>query len=101
MKVAQVVLVQDGQAAGGLQAGRQERAVVELGPLDHPHAGQPGDPRPVAALGRRQDHGDRLAVAGRQLLRHPRGERVVAADDEVTGTCGRGRVRGHAVSLTG
>jgi hypothetical protein len=99
MKVAEVILVQDRQAPGRGHISVEERPVIELGPLDDSHPGQPGNLRPVTALGRRQDHGHRLGVAGRQLLDHSEGEGVVAADDKMIAAGRQGLVRGHGVIL--
>ena len=101
VEVAEVVLAQQGQGAGGRHVGGEEGLVVQLGPLDDPHAGQPGDRRAVAPLRRRHDHRDLLAVPERQLLDHPGGKRVVAAEhDVITAGTYRG-IAGHGVILAG
>ncbi len=70
MKIAEVVLVQQGDAAGGRDVGREEGLLVKLGALDQPDAGQPGDPGALAPLRRAQDDRDLLPVPERQFLDH-------------------------------
>jgi hypothetical protein len=91
----EVVLVQQGDAAGGGYVGREECLVVKLGALDQPDAGQPGDPRALAPLRRGQDDRDLLAVPERQLLDHSRGERVIPAYHEMIATGPRARFFAH------
>jgi len=83
MKVAEVVLAEQGERQGGLDPGGAERVRAQFRPLDDLHPGQRGDPRPVTlALGPEQD-GHRLAVSGAQLLDDPAGERIFPADNKM------------------
>jgi hypothetical protein len=57
VKVAQVVLVHDGQSARGRQPGREERLAVQFRALQHPHPRHCGHPL-GAVRARRHDRGD-------------------------------------------
>ena len=98
VKVAQIVLAQQGQGPGRRHAGGQERLVIHVGALDHPHPGQAGDLRSVASPGRRQDDRDLLAVPECQLLGHSRGKRVIPAQHQMIAT-GMHGIDGHGAIL--
>ena len=99
MKVAHVILAEQGQGPGRGDLGVGERLAGELVPLEHPHAGQPVDLRPVTVPLGRENHRHALAVPGGELLGDPVGEFIVAADEQVS--LGRAETRNgwHGVIL--
>ncbi len=101
MKVAEVILVQQGQAARGVQVRVEERLPAGLGPLDDPDAGQPSDLRPPALLGGPQQDRDLLAVPGGEFLGHPQGQRAAAAQDDVVAPATLAQGGGHPAILWG
>jgi hypothetical protein len=101
VEVAQVVLAQERQRAGGLDPRRGERVIVQLRPLDDPHPRQPGYLwAETLVTGPEHDrHG--FAVSGGQLLDDAAGERVLPAHDELV-AAGRDQGKGgHGEILTG
>ena len=103
VQVAEIVLVQDGQAARGGQAGRKERLGCQLGVLEHAHAGHRRHPGRVPVGCRRHDRGHGDAVPGCQLLGHPRRQGIGPAEDDVIRELGwrelLAGLRGHEPSL--
>jgi len=71
VEIAQVVLVQYGERASGLQLRAMEGALVQFGALDDPHAREARDSRAVPVLRGRQDDRYPLAVPDGEFLDHP------------------------------
>ncbi len=83
MKVAEVILAQQGQGPGGLHLSIREGGAVEFGPLDDPDPGEPCDARGVRVLPRRHDDRHLFAVTRGEFLDDAECERVISANDQM------------------
>jgi len=83
VEVAEVVLAEHGKGPGRLHTSGGEGTGAQLCPLDDPHLGHAGDPRPMAGLPRPQQDGDVLTVCGGQFPDDPDRKGVVTAHDKM------------------